>query len=151
MVFGCLFLHKYTCDGSGCETEYVWGTCVDLIRAYFYHWRTLPEVETWNQWNVDTVCMDVNLSGFRMPIASQIHMWWQWLWDRVCVGYLCGLDSGIEIVSSFTVLSAFLLIFFHSFICFSTHHSLAWHFVPSAFSLFYSVANKHTYRGTLSL
>jgi hypothetical protein len=26
--------------------------------------------------------------------------------------------------------------FFNSFICFFTHHSLAWHFVPSAFALF---------------
>ena len=41
------------------------------------------------------VCMNVNLIGFRVPIASRIHIWWQWLWDRICVGYLCGLDSGI--------------------------------------------------------
>ena len=46
MGFGCLFLHKYTWYASGCETEYVWGTCVDLIPAYLYHWRTLAEVES---------------------------------------------------------------------------------------------------------
>ncbi len=23
-------LHQYTCDGSGCVTQYVWDTCVDL-------------------------------------------------------------------------------------------------------------------------
>ena len=45
MVSGCLFLHKYTYDGSGCETEYVCGTCVDLIPAYLYDSRTLAEVE----------------------------------------------------------------------------------------------------------
>ena len=39
--------------------------------------------------------MDVNLNDFRVPIASRIHIWWQWLWDRMRVGYLCGLDSGI--------------------------------------------------------
>jgi hypothetical protein len=45
-VFGCLRLHKYTWYASGCETEYVWGTCVDLIPAYFYDWRSLAEVES---------------------------------------------------------------------------------------------------------
>ena len=45
-VFGCLLLHEYTYDGSGCETESVWGTCVDLIPAYFYDWRSLAEVES---------------------------------------------------------------------------------------------------------
>jgi hypothetical protein len=28
MIFRCLFLDKDTCDGSGRETEYVWGTFV---------------------------------------------------------------------------------------------------------------------------
>ena len=45
-VFGCQYLHKYTWYASGCETEYVWGTCVDLIPAYLHHWRTLAEVES---------------------------------------------------------------------------------------------------------
>ena len=45
-VVGCLMLRKYTWYASGCETEYVWGTCVDLIPAYLYHWRTLAEVES---------------------------------------------------------------------------------------------------------
>ena len=38
-------LHKYTCDASGCETEYVRGTCVDLIPAYLFDCRTVAEVE----------------------------------------------------------------------------------------------------------
>ena len=33
-------------DGSGCETEYVWGTCLDLIPAYLYHCSTFAEVES---------------------------------------------------------------------------------------------------------
>ena len=44
-IFGCLLLHEYTYDGSGCETECVWGTCVDLIPAHLYDWRSLAEVE----------------------------------------------------------------------------------------------------------
>jgi hypothetical protein len=79
----------------GCETKYMWGTCVDLIPAYLYHWRTLAEVDSIKQEKCQHVCMNVNLRGFRVPIASRIHIWWQWLWDRICVGYLCGLDSGI--------------------------------------------------------
>jgi hypothetical protein len=35
-TFDLLFVHKYTCHGSGCETECVWGTCVDLIPGYLY-------------------------------------------------------------------------------------------------------------------
>ncbi len=38
-------LHQYTGYASGCETEYVCGTCVDLIPAYLYDCRTLAEVE----------------------------------------------------------------------------------------------------------
>ena len=44
-IFGCLFLHKYTLDGSVCVTEYVWGTCVDLRPGYLFIIRTLAEVE----------------------------------------------------------------------------------------------------------
>ena len=29
-TFDLLLLHKYTFQGRGCETECVWGTCVDL-------------------------------------------------------------------------------------------------------------------------
>ncbi len=43
--FDFLFLHKYTWDGSGCVTEYVWGTCVDLSLGYLYPKRTLADVE----------------------------------------------------------------------------------------------------------
>ena len=35
-TFDDLLLHKYTWEGSGCETECVWGTCVDLIPGYVY-------------------------------------------------------------------------------------------------------------------
>ena len=38
-------LHQYTCDSSGCETEYVRGISVDLCPAYLYRSRTLAEVE----------------------------------------------------------------------------------------------------------
>ena len=27
-IFACLFQHKYTCNGIGCQTEYVWSKCV---------------------------------------------------------------------------------------------------------------------------
>ena len=74
----------------------MWGTCVDLIPAYLHHWRTLAEVDSIKSEKCQHVCMNVNLSGFRVPIASRIHIWWQWLWDRICVGYLCGLDSGMS-------------------------------------------------------
>jgi hypothetical protein len=30
VIFVCPFLHKYTYDGGGCQTEYVWGICMDL-------------------------------------------------------------------------------------------------------------------------
>ncbi len=36
-IFTCLFLHKYTCDDSGCVTEYVWSTCVDLSQGYLHN------------------------------------------------------------------------------------------------------------------
>jgi hypothetical protein len=39
-------LDKYTCDGSGCVTEYVWGTCVDLSPGYLYDCRSLEEGES---------------------------------------------------------------------------------------------------------
>ena len=41
-----LFLHKYTWEGCGCETECVWGTCVDLIPGYLYVCSSLAEVES---------------------------------------------------------------------------------------------------------
>ena len=37
----------------------------------------------------------MNSSDFRVPIASRIHIWWWWLWDRICVGNMWGLASGI--------------------------------------------------------
>ena len=39
-------LHKYTFQGSGCETECVWGTCVDLILGYLDVCSSLAEVES---------------------------------------------------------------------------------------------------------
>ena len=41
-----LFLHKYAWEGSGCETECVWGTCVDLSPGYLYHSSCWVEVES---------------------------------------------------------------------------------------------------------
>ena len=35
-TFDLLFVHKYTCQGSGCETECVCSTCMDLIPGYVY-------------------------------------------------------------------------------------------------------------------
>jgi hypothetical protein len=35
-TFDLLFVHKYTCQGSGGETECVWGARVDLIPGYVY-------------------------------------------------------------------------------------------------------------------
>ncbi len=46
MVFDCPHLHKYTCDDSGCVTEYVWGICVELCPGYLYDCRTSVEVES---------------------------------------------------------------------------------------------------------
>ena len=41
-----LLLHKYTWEGSGCETECVWGTCVDLYPEYLYVCSSWAEVES---------------------------------------------------------------------------------------------------------
>ena len=40
-TFDLLFVHKYTCQGSGGETECVWGARVDLIPGYLYVCRKL--------------------------------------------------------------------------------------------------------------
>ena len=45
-TFGCLLFHQYTYDCNVCETEHVWGTCMDLIPAYLHDSRTLVEVES---------------------------------------------------------------------------------------------------------
>ena len=45
-TFDLLFLHKYTCDGSGYETECVLDTCVDLIPGYLYIYSQWEEVES---------------------------------------------------------------------------------------------------------
>ncbi len=37
--------HQYTWCASSCETEYVCGTCVDLMPLYLHDSRTLAEVE----------------------------------------------------------------------------------------------------------
>ena len=42
-------------------------------------------------------CINVIFDDDWLPTSSQIHMWWQWLCDRICVGYLCGLQSGISL------------------------------------------------------
>ena len=46
MIFGCLFLHKDTYDGSGCQTEYVCCICVDLNPAQLSDSSTVAEVES---------------------------------------------------------------------------------------------------------
>jgi hypothetical protein len=46
VVFGCLLLHKYIYDCSFCETEYTWGTCMDLIPQYLSDSSTLARVES---------------------------------------------------------------------------------------------------------
>ncbi len=46
MIFGCLFLHKDTYDGSGCQTEYVCCICVDLNPAKLSDSSTVAEVES---------------------------------------------------------------------------------------------------------
>ena len=46
MTFDDLLLHKYTFHGSGCETECVWGTCVDLSPEYLYVCSSWAEVES---------------------------------------------------------------------------------------------------------
>ena len=48
-VFECSFHHKYTCDGGGCQAEYVWGTCMDCMPLkpwYLQHPVSLAEVES---------------------------------------------------------------------------------------------------------
>ena len=38
----------------------------------------------------------VQLLGiYSAPTPIQIHGWEKWLWDRISVGYLCGLESGV--------------------------------------------------------
>ena len=40
-----MFLHPYTWEDSGCLSEWVLGTCVDLIRGCLYVWNCWEEVE----------------------------------------------------------------------------------------------------------
>jgi hypothetical protein len=44
--FDVLLLHKYTWEGSGCETECVWGTCMDTIPGYLGVYISWAEVES---------------------------------------------------------------------------------------------------------
>ena len=46
MTFDLLLLHKYTWEGSGCETECVWGTCVDLSPEYLGVCSSWAEVDS---------------------------------------------------------------------------------------------------------
>ena len=48
VVFDCPYLDKCTCDGSGCVTEYVGGTCVDMRPGYLCDYRSVSEVENIN-------------------------------------------------------------------------------------------------------
>jgi hypothetical protein len=45
LLFRCLCLDKDTCDGSGWETEYAWGTCVEWNPKYLNHWSCLAQVD----------------------------------------------------------------------------------------------------------
>ena len=45
-VFVCPHLDQHTCDGSGCVTEYVWGTYVDLRPGYLCDCRSVAEVDS---------------------------------------------------------------------------------------------------------
>ena len=67
----------------------VW-TSFRHISIYTGLWRKL---RSYNQRIVESVCINVNLSDFRVPIAPHIHMWRQCLCDSICVRYLCGLES----------------------------------------------------------
>ena len=46
VTFDLLLLHKYTWEGSGCETEWVWGTCVDLSPGYLGVCSSWAEVDS---------------------------------------------------------------------------------------------------------
>ena len=67
----------------------VW-TSFRHISIYTGLWRKL---RSYNQRIVESVCINVNLSDFRVPIAPHIHMWRQCLCDSICVRYQCGLES----------------------------------------------------------
>ena len=45
-ILRCLFLVKDTCDGSGWETDYVWGTCVKCNPKYLNDWSSLAQVDS---------------------------------------------------------------------------------------------------------
>ena len=94
-VVGCPYLHKYTCDGSGCVTEYVWGTCVDLSPGYVSDCRSLAEVDRINPLKCWVCVYNREFSGVWLPISSQILTRWQWLCDRIRVRYLFGVESRI--------------------------------------------------------
>ena len=62
----------YTGEGSGCETEYAWGTCMDLIPPYLSDSSTLAQVESINV--VKFCYIFVSSSGFLVTTPSQIHI-----------------------------------------------------------------------------
>jgi hypothetical protein len=48
-IWGCLFHHKYTWYASGCQTEHVWGVCMDCMPwklGYLQHRVSSKEVES---------------------------------------------------------------------------------------------------------
>ena len=45
-ILRCLFLDKDTCDGSGWEKAYVWGTSVKWNPKYLNHWSCLAQVDS---------------------------------------------------------------------------------------------------------
>jgi hypothetical protein len=58
------------------RSQYVWGTCVDLIPAYVYHWSTVVEVERINTVKFRERVCDGILTDFRVPVSSPIHIGW---------------------------------------------------------------------------
>ena len=71
-IVGCLLLHKYTYDGSGCETQYVCGTCENLIPEYLSDYITLTQAERIKVVTYTNII--VNSSDFWVPIPTQIHI-----------------------------------------------------------------------------
>ena len=98
--WACLFHLKYTCNDSGCQTEYVWGTCMDWNPGYLQHRDSLTEVESvkWGK------CWDrVYKREFQRFLGTysitSTHVIVVVATDRICVGYLCGMEPGIPPVS----------------------------------------------------
>ncbi len=96
-IFDSLFVHKYTCDGGGCVTQYAWGTCVDLSPGYLYDGGAFTEVESIQAVKSRGRVYKRECLHFWLSICSPIHTGWWWLYSGICVRYLCGLESWITL------------------------------------------------------